>query len=56
MPTGLSSTDVAPVVERRSAVRRGPWGLLQPTPDGVAAIEALSELAPVLDRLASGAR
>ena len=51
--------DVLPALEAGLVavhVRRGPWGLLQPTPDGVAAIEALSELAPVLDRLASGSR
>ena len=51
--------DVLPALEAGLVavhVRRGPWGLLQSTPDGVAAIETLSELAPLLDRLASGSR
>jgi FMN phosphatase YigB (HAD superfamily) len=51
--------DVLPALEAGLVavhVRRGPWGRLQPTPDGVPAIEALSELGPVLDRLASDPR
>ena len=37
-------------------LRRGPWGLLQPTPPGVPKIESLEELPELLDRLASEAR
>ncbi|HET9938625.1 MAG TPA: HAD family hydrolase [Gaiella sp.] len=51
--------DVLPALEAGLVavhVRRGPWGLLQPTPEGVPAIDALSELGPVLDRLASDPR
>ena len=51
--------DVLPALEAGLVavhVRRGPWGLLQPTPDGVPTIDSLSELGPVLDRLASDPR
>jgi len=37
-------------------LRRGPWGLLQPTPPGLPMIESLEELPELLDRLASEAR
>ena len=37
-------------------LRRGPWGLLQPTPPGLPTIESLEELPELLDRLASEAR
>ena len=51
--------DVLPALEAGLTavhVRRGPWGLLQATPDGAVRVDGLAGLASVLDRLASRTR